>query len=76
MLTKEKYVEYLESTPIPQTVLRYNYTYANLAEQMKGMSHDVVSNCLKRERLTARHLWNLVKGLIDGSPTIPAFLPA
>ena len=53
------YVEYLISTPI-------NYTCANLAEHLGGMSHDVVSDYLKRERLTARH--QLVAGQIEDSP--------
>ena len=61
MITKQKYVEYLVSTPI-------NYTCTNLAEHLDGMSHDVVSNYLKRERLTARHLWELVAEQIDDSP--------
>ena len=56
MITKQKYVEYLVSTPI-------NYTCSNLAEHLEGMSHDVVSDFLKRERLTARHLWELVEEL-------------
>ena len=49
MITKQKYVEYLVSTPI-------NYTCTNLAEHLEGMSHDAVSDFLKRERLTASHL--------------------
>jgi len=61
MITKQKYVEYLISTPI-------NYTCTNLAEHLDDVSHDVVSNYLKRERLTARHLWELSCGLIDDSP--------
>ena len=61
MITKQKYVEYLVSTPI-------NYTCSNLAEHLEGTSHDVVSNYLKRERHTARHRWELVEGLIDDSP--------
>ena len=48
------------STPI-------NYTCTNLAEHLEGMSHDVVSDFLKRERLTARHLWELVAEQIDDS---------
>lgn len=61
MITKQKYVEYLITTPI-------NYTCTNLAEHLDGVSHDVVSNYLKKERLTARHLWELVEGLIDDQP--------
>ena len=38
-----------------------------MAEHLGGMSHDVVSD-LKRERLTARHLWELVAEQIDDSP--------
>ena len=61
MITKQKYVEYLLSTPI-------NYTCTNLADHLEGVSHDVVGNYLKRERLTARHLWELAQGLIDDHP--------
>lgn len=61
MITKQKYVEYLISTPI-------NYTCSNLAEHLEGVSHDVVSNYLKREQLTARHLWELVGNLIEDGP--------
>ena len=61
MITKQKYVDSLVSTPI-------NYTCSNLAEHLAGTSHDVVSNCFKRERLTSRHLWELVEGLLDDSP--------
>ena len=60
MITKQKYVEYLVSTPL-------NYTCSNLAEHLEGMSHDVVSDFLKRERLTASHLWELVEEQIDDS---------
>jgi hypothetical protein len=61
MITKQKYVEYLISTPV-------NYTCTNLAEHLEGVSHDVVSDYLASERLTARHLWELVQGLIDNRP--------
>ena len=60
MITKQKYVEYLVSTPI-------NYTCTNLAEHPDGMSHDVISDFLKKERLTASHLWELVEERIDDS---------
>ena len=61
MITKQQYVEYLISTPV-------NYTCTNLAEHLEGVSHDAVSDYLKKERLTARHLWELVRGQIDDSP--------
>lgn len=61
MITKQHYVEYLISTPS-------NYTCTNLAEHLEGVSHDVVSDYLEKERLTARHLWKLVEGLIDDTP--------
>jgi SRSO17 transposase len=57
MITKQKYVEYLISTPI-------NYTCFNLSEHLDNVSHDVVSNFLKRNRITARQVWEMVKGLI------------
>ena len=53
-------LENLVSTPI-------NYTCTNLAEHPDGMSHDVVSDFLKKERLTASHLWELVEERIDDS---------
>jgi len=65
MITKQQYVEYLLSTPI-------NYTCSNLAEHLEGVSHDVVSDYLRHERHTARHLWELAQPLIDDSPS--AFL--
>ncbi len=61
MITKQQYVEYLISTPI-------NYTCANLADHLDGVSHDVVSDYLEKEKLTARHLWELVEGLLDDGP--------
>lgn len=65
MITKQQYVEYLTSTPI-------NYTCSNLAEHLEGISHDVISDYLTRERNTARHVWELAQHLIDDSPS--AFL--
>ncbi len=65
MITKQQYVEYLVSTPI-------NYTCSNLAEHLEGVSHDVVSDYLERERHTARQLWELAEHLIDDAPS--AFL--
>ncbi len=61
MSMKQQYVEYLISPPI-------NYTCTNLAAHLEGVSHDVVSDYLRQDRLTARHLWELVQGLIDDSP--------
>src|SRR5512143_701293 len=58
MLTKQKYVEYLLSTPT-------NYTCTNLAEHVEGVRHDAVSDFLQRERLTPRQLWALLRGRID-----------
>jgi hypothetical protein len=57
MIIKQKYVEYLISTPI-------NYTCFNLSEHLDNVSHDVVSNFLKHNRLTARQVSEMVKGLI------------
>jgi hypothetical protein len=60
MTTKRQYIKYLISTPI-------NYTCSNLAEHLEGMSHDAVSDCLRREKPTARHLWDLVAPLLKDS---------
>jgi hypothetical protein len=61
MISKAKYVEYLISTPI-------NYTCSNLAEHLEGVSHDVVTDYLSKERLSARHLWEMVESLIQDNP--------
>ena len=61
MITRLKYVEYLISTMV-------NYTGSNLAEHLEGVSHDAVSDYLRRERLTSRTLWELVKGQIENRP--------
>ena len=61
MISKAKYVEYLISTPI-------NYTCSNLADHLEDVSHDVVTDYLSKERLTARHLWGLVEPLLQDSP--------
>ena len=58
MMTKQIYVEYLISTPV-------NYTCTNLAAHLEGTSHDAINDYLRRERHTARHLWELAEPLID-----------
>ena len=57
---KAKYIEYLTSTPI-------NYTCSNLSEHLEDVSHDVVSDYLKRDQITARQVWGLVNGLIKNT---------
>ena len=61
MLTKQKYIEYLISTPV-------NYTCSNLAAHLEKVSHDAVTDYLKREKLTARSVWELVQPLLNDSP--------
>ena len=61
MITKQRYIEYLISTPI-------NYTCTNLSEHLDDVSHDVVSNFLKGNRITARQVWVLAKDLIKNTP--------
>jgi hypothetical protein len=51
-----------------------NFTGTHLAEHLDGVSHDTITDFLQSERLTARHLWELVQGLIADSPD--AFLIA
>src|SRR5512137_151293 len=65
MITKQQYVEYLISTV-------GNYTGSHLAEHLDGVSHDVITDYLRTERLTARGLWELVQHLIADGPN--AFL--
>ena len=61
MITKQRYVEYLISTPV-------NFTCTNLADHMDETSHDAINNFLRREKNTARHLWDLAEFLINDSP--------
>ena len=58
MATKQLYVQYLIST-------LSNYTCTNLAAHLEGTSHDAINDYLRRERHTARHLWELAESLID-----------
>ena len=60
MITRMKYVEYLISTPL-------NYTCSNLADHLENVSHDAVSDYLRREKLSANHLWELATHLINDS---------
>jgi len=61
MITKQHYVEYLLATPV-------NYTCTNLAEHLDNVSHDAISDYLRRERHTARTVWELAQPLITDSP--------
>jgi hypothetical protein len=67
MITKLQYVEFLISTI-------GNFTSTHLAEHLDGVSHDTITDFLQGEPLTARHLWELVQGLIADGPD--AFLIA
>lgn len=57
MITKQQYVEYLICTIA-------NFTGTNLAEHLDQVSHDVITDYLQTERLTAHTLWELVESLI------------
>jgi hypothetical protein len=61
MITKRQYVQYLISTPV-------HYTCTNLANHLEGVSHDAVNDYLRRERNTARQLWELAEPLINNHP--------
>ncbi len=61
MITKRQYVEYLICTI-------GNFTGTNLAEHLDQVSHDIITDYLQAERLTARTLWDLVENLIVDSP--------
>lgn len=62
MISKKEYIEYLLSTP-------FNYTCTNLADHKADLSHDVVSDFLRRERFTPADLWAIVEPHIQDSPT-------
>lgn len=61
MITKQQYVEYLICTI-------GNYTSSHLAEHLDEVSHDVVTDFLRSEHLTAHGLWELAFNLIEDSP--------
>ena len=61
MITKQQSVEYLIST-------FGNYTGSHLAEHLDDVSHDVITDYLRSERLTSRSLWDLVAPLISDGP--------
>lgn len=63
-MTKGQYVEYLLATP-------GNYTCTNMADHLEGeqaQSHDAISDFLRREKLTARGLWQIVQPLLRDGP--------
>lgn len=61
MITKRQYVEYLVSTP-------ERFTCTHMAAHLDDVSHDVVNDFLRQQRLMPHHLWALVKDRIaDGS---------
>lgn len=64
MFTKRQYIEYLLAT-------MDNYTCTNLAEHLDGeqaVSHDAITDFLRRDTLTPRGLWAVVAPLIQDGP--------
>ena len=61
MITKQQYIAYLIST-------FGNYTGSHLAEHLDDVSHDVITDDLRSERLPSRSLWDLVAPLISDGP--------
>lgn len=61
MITERQYIEYLICTV-------GNFTGTNLAEYLDEVCHDIITDYLQKERLTARSLWELVDELILDSP--------
>lgn len=62
MIGKNEYIQYLLSTP-------FNYTCTNMADHKANVSHDVVSDFLRQERLTPAQLWSAVRPHIEDSET-------
>lgn len=60
MITKEKYIEYLISTPI-------NDTCTNLSEHLENVSHDAISDYLKKTKITPNENWKRVEKLINNT---------
>ncbi len=59
-ITKQRYVEYVISTPI-------NYTCTNLADHLDDISHDAINDYLRREKHTSHTVWELAEPLINNS---------
>ena len=59
-ITKQRYVEYIISTPI-------NYTCTNLADHLDDISHDAINDYLRGEKHTAHTVWELAQRLITNS---------
>lgn len=62
MIAKHEYIEYLLSTP-------FNYTCTNMADHKSNLSHDVVSDFLRRERFTPADLWAIVQPQLTDAET-------
>lgn len=60
MITKEKYIEYLISTPI-------NYTCTNLSDHLENVSHDAISDYLKKNKIIPNENWKRVEKLITNT---------
>lgn len=60
MINRRQYIEYLISTS-------GNYTCSNLAAHLDAVSHDVVSDYLRKDKLTPRALWERVQPLLKDS---------
>lgn len=60
MITREQYIQFLIHTPV-------NYTGSYLAEHLGSVSHDTVSDFLKKQPIECTSLWEQSKDLIhDG----------
>jgi len=64
VFNKRQYIEYLIATT-------GNCTCTNLADHLEGeesVSHDVISDFLRQDKLTPRGLWEIVRPLIKDGP--------
>jgi hypothetical protein len=64
-MTKQQYIQYLIAT-------NGNYTCTNLSDHLEsvpGVSHDAISDYLRREKLTPHGLWELVAPLLRNDPS-------
>lgn len=60
MISPHEYIEYLLSTP-------FNYTCTNMADHKPNLSHDVVSDFLRQERIKPADLWAIVRPHLSDS---------